>query len=88
MNHPAEGVLRRLHDEPSGVALSDRRHVHDCSRCRDDLAGIRQDADLVGAALAPAGGPDVDAAAACCCSCATRAHDRPQRSLSYLYAMN
>lgn len=49
MSHPAEGVLRRLLDEPSGVAVTDRRHVHDCPRCLDDLAAIRRDADLVGA---------------------------------------
>ena len=64
MSHPAEGVLRRLLDEPFGVAVSDRRHVHDCPRCLDDLAAIRRDADAVGAALSVDGGADLDAAAA------------------------
>ena len=64
MSHPAEGVLRRLLDEPSAVAVADRRHVHDCPYCQDDLAAIGHDADVVRTALAVEPGADVDAAAA------------------------
>ena len=52
MSHPADGVLRRLLDEPSGVAVAYREHVRDCAQCLDDLAAIRDDAEVVGAALA------------------------------------
>ncbi|CAA9274340.1 MAG: FIG00684152: hypothetical protein, partial [uncultured Corynebacteriales bacterium] len=62
MRHPTEGVLRRLLDEPAGVADDDRRHVAGCPRCLDGLAVMREDAALVGAALAAEA--DVDAAAA------------------------
>jgi hypothetical protein len=64
MRHPTEGVLRRLLDEPAGVTLSDRSHVADCAECLHSLAGVRQDTELVGAALATDGGADVDVAAA------------------------
>ena len=52
MGHPTEGVLRRLLDEPAGVANDHRQHVPGCEECLGRLAGIREDADLVGAALA------------------------------------
>jgi hypothetical protein len=55
MRHPAEGLLRRLLDEPAGVADRDRRHVAGCPHCLDGLAAMREDAVLVGAALAPRG---------------------------------
>jgi len=64
MRHPTEGVLRRLLDEPAGVADSDREHVADCPQCLGQLAAVREDAALVDAALAPEGGADVDVAAA------------------------
>ncbi|HEU0102419.1 MAG TPA: hypothetical protein VFR07_08890 [Mycobacteriales bacterium] len=64
MRHPTEGVLRRLLDEPVGVADADRRHVADCPQCLGGLAAMREDAALVDAALTPAGGPEVDVAAA------------------------
>ena len=32
MRHPTEGVLRRLVDEPAGVADADRAHVADLRR--------------------------------------------------------
>ena len=64
MRHPTEGVLRRLLDEPSGVADSDRQHVAGCPQCIGGLAAMRQDAVLVDAALATQGGADVDVAAA------------------------
>jgi hypothetical protein len=52
MRHPAEGVLRRLLDEPAGIATTDHRHVAGCDECRDGLTAMRHDADRVGAALA------------------------------------
>jgi hypothetical protein len=52
MRHPTEGVLRRLLDEPAGVADTDREHVGGCNVCVRELATIREDADLVHAALA------------------------------------
>jgi hypothetical protein len=64
MRHPTEGVLRRLLDEPAGVADADRQHVADCPQCLHDLAVARQDAALVGAALTAPGSADVDVAAA------------------------
>ena len=51
MRHPTEGVLRRLLDEPAGVADADCRHVAACQECLGRLATVRQDADLVAAAL-------------------------------------
>jgi hypothetical protein len=64
MGHPTEGVLRRLLDEPAGVSDADRQHVPGCSQCLGELAGMRQDAVLVGAALASKTDGDVDLAAA------------------------
>ncbi len=64
MRHPSEGVLRRLLDEPAGVADADRRHVAGCPQCLGGLAAVREDAALVDAALATEGGQDVDVAAA------------------------
>jgi hypothetical protein len=64
MRHPTEGVLRRLLDEPVGVADSDRQHVAGCPQCLGELAATREDAHLVGAALATEGGTDVDVPAA------------------------
>ncbi|MCW2665695.1 MAG: uncharacterized protein JWN57_657, partial [Frankiales bacterium] len=52
MRHPTEGVLRRLLDEPAGVADRDRQHVAGCAGCLDELAAVRQDAALVDRALA------------------------------------
>lgn len=64
MRHPTEGLLRRLLDEPAGVADADRRHVLDCPHCLDILVAAQQDAALVGAALTTrrAEEADVDAA--------------------------
>jgi hypothetical protein len=64
MRHPNEGVLRRLLDEPAGVADADRDHVVDCRQCLAALAAVREDAALVHAALATEQGADVDVAAA------------------------
>jgi hypothetical protein len=60
MRHPTEGVLRRLIDEPVGVAEPDRQHIAECAHCLGELATMRQDATLVGAALHVDGGADVD----------------------------
>ena len=62
MRHPTEGALRRLLDEPAGVADSDRWHVAGCSHCLGGLAAMREDAALVDAALAPEGSAAVDVA--------------------------
>ncbi|TYP87658.1 hypothetical protein [Blastococcus xanthinilyticus] len=62
MRHPSEGVLRRLVDEPAGVTDDDRAHVAGCPDCLRALDSVRADADLVGAALAPSGSADADAA--------------------------
>ena len=64
MRHPTEGVLRRLVDEPAGVADADRAHVADCpavpGRRSDHRARGR---GVVGAALAPSAPVDrLDAA--------------------------
>src|SRR5829696_495465 len=57
MRHPTDGVLRRLIDEPAGVAVADRRHVADCDRCLAALAAARADAALVGTAPAASAAP-------------------------------
>jgi hypothetical protein len=64
MRHPTEGVLRRLLDEPAAVSDPDRRHVAGCPQCLTGLAEAREDAALVGAALATEGIADVDVATA------------------------
>jgi len=60
--HPADGVLRRLVDEPAGVADADRAHVRGCTDCLTRLASVRDDATATAAALAVDGAPDVDRA--------------------------
>ena len=54
MRHPTDGTLRRLLDEPAGVADADRAHVAGCPRCLSGLAAAREDAAVVGAVLDPA----------------------------------
>ncbi|GIE77090.1 hypothetical protein Aph02nite_30400 [Actinoplanes philippinensis] len=61
MRHPGDGLLRRLLDEPDGVADSDRSHVDDCATCGPRLAQVSGDALDVGAALSFDGDVDVDA---------------------------
>jgi hypothetical protein len=59
MTHIADGVLRRLHDEPQAVASADRRHVAACDHCRSRLAAMEMDADFTANLLAaPAVAPD------------------------------
>src|SRR4051794_15907489 len=64
MRHPNEGVLRRLVDDPGGVADTDRAHVADCPVCLVALADARDDAAAVGAALRSDSVADVDVDAA------------------------
>ena len=61
MRHPTDGTLRRLVDEPAGVADPDREHVAGCPVCLAGLAEARDDAALTGAALTTDVTPDVDA---------------------------
>ncbi|GAA3342413.1 hypothetical protein GCM10020358_37300 [Amorphoplanes nipponensis] len=61
MRHPTDGTLRRLLDEPSGVADTDREHVAGCPACRSGLAAARRDASLSRAALDVDATVDVDA---------------------------
>jgi hypothetical protein len=60
MRHPIDGVLRRLLDEPAGVATADADHVAGCERCLDELSAIRDDADVVDGALADGVSANVD----------------------------
>lgn len=61
MRHPTEGTLRRLLDEPAGVADTDREHVAGCPVCLSGLAAAQRDAALTGAALGADPAVDVDA---------------------------
>jgi hypothetical protein len=60
MRHPSEGVLRRLLDEPLGVADADRAHVAACPACLTALEEVRGDARTAGAALGGPARPPVD----------------------------
>ena len=51
MRHPSDGTLRRLLDEPVGVADPDREHVADCPVCLSGLAAAQEDASATRAAL-------------------------------------
>src|SRR6478609_2086783 len=46
MAHIADGILRRLQDEPQAVASADRRHVVACDHCRSRLVAMAMDADF------------------------------------------
>jgi hypothetical protein len=61
MPHPTDGTLRRLVDEPAGVADADREHVAGCPVCLSGLAAAQRDAAVVGAALGAELTVDVDA---------------------------
>lgn len=61
--HPTKGVLRRLLDQPSGVADSDRQHLATCPQCLAGLAAMRGDAALVDEV--PASGSAAGADTAC-----------------------
>jgi hypothetical protein len=60
MRHPTDGTLRRLVDEPAGVADADREHVSGCPVCLSGLAAAREDAAVTGAALEVELRPDVE----------------------------
>lgn len=62
MRHPTDGTLRRLVDEPAGVAQADREHVAACPACLSGLTAAQADAAASGAALHIEITPDVDAA--------------------------
>jgi hypothetical protein len=66
MRHPTDGTLRRLVDEPAGVADADRDHVKTCPVCLSVLAASADDAAVVGDALGretiPQTASEVDAA--------------------------
>ena len=40
MSHPAEGTLRRLIDDPAGVADTERAHLAACRHCLEELAAV------------------------------------------------
>ncbi|MGI8912245.1 MAG: hypothetical protein ACR2JY_00395 [Chloroflexota bacterium] len=52
MQHVADGILRRLRDEPQAVSSANRRHVADCDRCRVRMAAIVADAEFTAKLLA------------------------------------
>jgi hypothetical protein len=62
MRHPTDGTLRRLLDEPAGVADADREHAAGCPACLSRLAAAQEDAAAVGAALDIDLAVDVDSA--------------------------
>jgi hypothetical protein len=62
MRHPTDGTLRRLVDEPAGVADTDRQHVADCAACLSALAAAQADAASAGSLLAVDATTDVDEA--------------------------
>jgi hypothetical protein len=62
MRHPADGTLRRLLDEPAGVADPDREHITNCPACRSKLITMKEDSVAVQNALDVEVAPDVDAA--------------------------
>jgi len=60
MRHPTDGTLRRLLDEPAGVADTDREHIAGCPVCLSGLAAARADAEVAAAALSVEVATDVD----------------------------
>src|SRR4051812_11563416 len=62
MRHPTDGALRRLVDEPAGVADADREHVADCPVCLAGLVAARDDAAEAEGAVAVEVAVDVEAA--------------------------
>lgn len=61
MGHPTDGTLRRMLDEPAGVADADREHVAGCPVCLSGLAAAREDSAVIGAALSVELTPKMDA---------------------------
>jgi hypothetical protein len=62
MRHPTDGTLRRLLDEPAGVADADREHAAGCPVCLSRLTAAQEDAAAAGAALDVDLAVDVDSA--------------------------
>jgi hypothetical protein len=62
MRHLTEGTLRRLVDEPAGVADAEREHASSCPECLSRLAATQHDAAAAGAALAVDFAVDIDSA--------------------------
>jgi len=63
MRHPTDGTLRRILDEPAGVADVDREHAADCPVCLAAVCVVHDDAALAAIAFSTSGDvPDVDAA--------------------------
>ena len=60
MRHPTDGTLRRLLDEPAGVADADREHVAGCPVCLSELAAAQENAAVIGAVLDVEVTADVD----------------------------
>jgi hypothetical protein len=60
MRHPTDGTLRRLLDEPAGVADADREHVAGCPVCLSELAAAQEDAAVTDSALGVELTTDVD----------------------------
>ncbi|MCO1655595.1 hypothetical protein [Pseudonocardia humida] len=61
MRHPTDGTLRRLVDEPAGVADTDREHVADCPVCLSELVTAQREAAAAAAALDVEVAVDVEA---------------------------
>jgi hypothetical protein len=61
-SHPDGGALRRILDDPAGVAEDEHDHVRACDDCRRAIDAMRADAELVHAALAVDIDVDLDAA--------------------------
>ena len=74
MRHPTEGVLRRLLDEPAGVADADREHVAGCPQCLDAAGRRPRGRRPRRRGAGDRGGADVDVDAA------WRACRRPRRA--------
>ncbi|WP_062432854.1 hypothetical protein [Herbidospora daliensis] len=62
MRHPTDGTLRRLLDEPDGVADADRDHIAHCPACQEGLNVARDDAAFAATVLRPDVEVDVDQA--------------------------
>jgi hypothetical protein len=62
--HPADGTLRRFHDEPQAFGDAVRQHVDACPACRDRLAGIGAAARAAETALGPDEATAIDPRAA------------------------
>ncbi|MDB5059625.1 MAG: uncharacterized protein JWO59_3097 [Chloroflexi bacterium] len=52
MSHLAEGVLRRLYDEPFGVSAADHRHYENCAACKARYEAFVDDARSVASKFA------------------------------------